>query len=130
MNDKQRNKTRKLGIATAAWVSTMALATFGPVFIWQIESSWTTLSILLNFIVGMYMICAHLSWFNEQDELERKIQVESMGFTLGATVVAGMSYSLMSQKALIPGKAEISVLIIFTAITYMVALFISRKRYS
>jgi hypothetical protein len=76
------------------------------------------------------MICAHLSWFNEQDELERKIQVESMGFTLGATVVAGMSNSLLSQKALIPGKAEISVLIIFTAITYMVALFISRKRYS
>ena len=129
MKEERKKRTIRLAIWTWTWVATLAVATFGPKFIWENSTLCTTLAICINLINGVLMILANRSLFNHYDELERKIHLESMGLTLGATVVVGLSYLLLDQTNLIASDAEISYLIMFMSITYLITLLINRKRY-
>ena len=129
MKEERKKRTIRLAIWTWTWVATLAVATFGPKFIWENSTLWTTLAICINLINGVLMILANRSLFNHYDELERKIHLESMGLTLGATVIVGLSYSLLDQTNLITSAAEISYLIMFMSVTYLIAFSINRKRY-
>ena len=119
----------KLALWTWSWVATLAIATFGPKFIWDDHVFLTVFAILVNLGNGILMINANKNLFNSLDELQRKIQLEALGITLGLAVIAGLSFSLLDQTNLIPFDAEIGFLVGFIGITYMVALFINRKRY-
>jgi len=129
MKEERKKRLIRLAIWTWSWVATLAVATFGPKYIWEENTFWTTLTIGLNLVNGVLMISANRSLFNHYDELERKIHLESMGLTLGLTVVTGLSYSLLDQTNLISSNAEISFLVMFISITYLVTLMINRKRY-
>ena len=129
MKEERKKRLIRLAIWTWSWVATLAVATFGPKYIWEENTLWTTLAIGLNLVNGVLMISANRSLFNHYDELERKIHLESMGLTLGLTVVTGLSYSLLDQTNLISSNAEISFLVMFISITYLVTLMINRKRY-
>ena len=129
MKEERKKRTIRLAIWTWTWVATLAVATFGPKFIWENSTLWTTLALCINLLNGVLMILANRSLFNHYDELERKIHLESMGLTLGATVVVGLSYSLLDQTNLITSSAEISYLIMFMSVTYFITLMINRKRY-
>ncbi|MDB9954454.1 hypothetical protein OAD49_02720 [Flavobacteriaceae bacterium] len=129
MKEERKKRTIRLAIWTWTWVATLAVATFGPKFIWENSTLWTTLALCINLLNGVLMILANRSLFNHYDELERKIQLESMGLTLGATVVVGLSYSLLDQTNLITSNSEISYLIMFMSVTYFITLLINRKRY-
>ena len=129
MKEERKKRTIRLAIWTWTWVATLAVATFGPIFIWENSILWTTLAICINLINGVLMILANRSLFNHYDELERKIHLESMGLTLGATVIVGLSYSLLDQTNLITSDAEISYLIMFMSVSYLITLLINRKRY-
>ncbi|MDA9183182.1 hypothetical protein N9O26_00440 [Flavobacteriaceae bacterium] len=129
MKEERKKRTIRLAIWTWTWVATLAVAKFGPKFIWENSTLWTTLAICINLINGVLMILANRSLFNHYDELERKIHLESMGLTLGATVIVGLSYSLLDITNLITSDAEISYLIMFMSVTYFITLLINRKRY-
>ena len=128
MKNKKQN-TVKLALWTWSWVATLAIATFGPKFIWDGHIFLTVFAILVNLGNGILMILANKNLFNSLDELQRKIQLEALGITLGLAVIAGLSFSLLDQTNLIPFDAEIGFLVGFIGITYMVALLINRKRY-
>ena len=129
MKEERKKRLIRLAIWTWSWVATLAVATFGPKYIWEENTFWTTLAIGLNLVNGVLMISANRSLFNHYDELERKIHLESMELTLGLTVVTGLSYSLLDQTNLISSNAEISFLVMFISINYLVTLMINRKRY-
>ena len=129
MKEERKKRLIRLAIWTWSWVATLAIATFGPKYIWEENTFWTTLTIGLNLVNGVLMISANRSLFNHYDELERKIHLESMVLTLGLTVVTGLSYSLLDQTNLISSNAEIRFLVMFISITYLVTLMINRKRY-
>lgn len=129
MKEERKKRTLQLALWTWTWVATLALATFGPEFIWDNHAAFTLLAIGLNLINGVLMILANLKLFNHYDELERKIHAEAMGFTLGTAVVVGLSYSLLDITNIIQHKAEISFLVGFIGLTYMVSLLVNRKRY-
>ena len=128
---KTERKKRTLQLAgwTWSWVTTLALATFGPLFLWEENQSITILATIINLINGILMVMANVKLFRHYDELEQKIHAEAMGLTLGATVIVGLSYSLLDQKNLISNDAEISVLIMFIGVTYFITLLINRKKY-
>ena len=126
----ERNKrVKKLAVWTWTWVATMAIATFGPKFIWDGHVFLTTFAILVNLANGILMIRANRDLFNHFDELEKKLHLEAMALTLGLTVVVGLTFSLLDQTDLIPFDAEIGLLVMFTGITYMITLLINTKRY-
>jgi len=126
----QRNQIIRLAAWTWSWVATLAIATFGPKFIWDDHTFLTVLAILVNLANGVLMIIANRNFFNSLDELQRKIQLEALGISLGLAIIVGLSFSLLDQTNLIPFDAEIGFLVGFVGITYMIALLINRKRYA
>tara|TARA_R100000935_G_C2723186_1_gene118822 strand:- start:11 stop:424 length:414 start_codon:yes stop_codon:yes gene_type:complete len=124
-----KKNTINLAIWTAAWVVTIALCSFGPTLIWEGNNALTILVILFNFLIGLGMILANIKHLNSIDELQRKIQLEAMGITLGLAVVAGLAYSLLDKTNLIGYNAEISHLVILIGITYLSGVLIGISRY-
>jgi len=129
MKEERIKRTKKLAIWTWSWVATMAIATFGPEFIWDNHPFLTPFAIVVNLVNGILMILANRDLFNHFDELERKIHLEAMGITLGLAVVVGLTFSLMHQKGIIAFDAEIGYLVMFIGVTYMIVMMINRKRY-
>jgi hypothetical protein len=129
MKLERNKKVKKLALWTWSWVASLAIATFGPVFIWDDHAFLTIFSILVNLANGILMILANRDLFNHFDELEKKIHLESMAISLGLAVVGGLTLSLLDQKDIIPFDAEIGFLVMFIGITYMVSLAINKRRY-
>lgn len=129
MKEERRKHLINLGLWTWSWVATLAIATFGPIFIWEDHKALTTLAIITNLSNGILMILANRKLFNHYDELERKIHLESLALSLGLTIIVGLTYSLLDQTNLIPFDAEIGVLVGFVGVTYMITLLVNRKRY-
>ena len=130
MKEERKKHLLNLGLWTGSWVATLAIATFGPKFIWEEHIAITTFSIITNLVNGVLMILANRKLFNHYDELERKIHLESLALTLGLTVIVGLTYSLLDQTNIIPFDAEIGILVGFVGLTYLITLLINRKRYS
>lgn len=129
MKEERKKHLTTLGFWTGLWVITIAIATWGPKFVWDNRPPITTIAIATNCIIGILMIVANRKLFNHYDELERKIHLESLALTLGLAVIAGLTYSLLDRTNLIPLDAEIGILIGFIGVCYMVTLLINRKRY-
>lgn len=121
--------TRLLAYWTTAWVSTMAVATFGPKFLWSEDTLLTALAIAINLAAGVGMILANKRHIQGLDELQKKITLEAAALALGVTLVFGLGYSLLDITNLISGDAEISFLVMLTSVTYLVAVIVGNRRY-
>lgn len=121
--------TAVLGYWTAAWVLTMALANFGPRFIWQLNESLTIVAILFNLAVGFGMILANKRHLKGLDEMHQKIQLEAMALSLGVGLVVGLAYSNLDVTNIIAADAEISHLVILMALTYLVGIVTGLRKY-
>ena len=128
-NTKIKKNTKKLAIWTFLWTSSMALATFGSKFIWDENVALTVLAVIINALLGVGMILTNIKHINSLDDLQKKIQLDSMGIALGVGVVGGLSYTLLDITNLIAKDAEISYLVMLIGVTYLIALLIGQKRY-
>ena len=129
MKELKKKRTKQLAIWTLFWTLSMALGTFGPKYLWDNNTLLTILGIIVSFALGIGMILANRRIVIEGDELEKKIQLESMGLTLGLAVVVGLSYSMLYTTKLLPGHAEIANLVIFIGLTYFISSVINTKKY-
>ncbi|WP_227006550.1 hypothetical protein [Shewanella donghaensis] len=121
--------TKRLAKWTAAWVITLAITTFGPVFIWSQNDIITSVAIAVNFLVGIGMIIANKQHLASLDELQQKIQLSAMGLSLGVGLIVGISYSTLDTTGLINAHAEISHLVIVMSLTYMVGILLGNRKY-
>ena len=124
-----RRQTVRLAYWTFAWVLTMAIATFGPQFIWTKGSPLTIVAILFNLLIGFGMIWANKRHLQSLDELQQRIHLEAMGITLGVGLVVGLAYSNMDINDVISGDAEIAFLVILMSLTYLAGVFIGTRKY-
>jgi hypothetical protein len=129
-NDQIKKATKNLALWTLLWVSSLAFATFGPKFIWEQNTTWSILTIILNTVIGAGMIWANIKHLTVLDELQQKIQLDAMGIALGVGIVGGLSYSTLDIANVIPGDAEIGFLVMIISVSYMIALVIGKKRYA
>lgn len=75
------------------------------------------------------MIWVNRKLFNHYDELERKIRLESIGITLGLSVIVGLTLSLLKKTNLLSSfnlNDGIGFLIGFIGMRYKVALLINK----
>jgi len=121
--------TIRLGYWTAAWVVTMAVANFGPRFIWQFNESLTVIAILINLAIGFGMIVANKHHLKGLDEMHQKIQLEAMALSLGVGLVVGLAYSNLDVTNIITFDAEISHLVILMGLTYLAGVVIGLRRF-
>ncbi|MGI2224235.1 hypothetical protein [Shewanella frigidimarina] len=126
-NTNKHNTTR-LAKWTLAWVISMAVANFGPQFIWQ-QDLITIMVIGTNFMMGIGMILANRRQLLGLDELQQKIQLNAMGLSLGVGLIVGLSYSNLDTTNLIAGHAEISHLVIIMGLTYLVGIILGHRKY-
>lgn len=130
MKTERKKNLYQLAAWTWSWVATMAIASFGPKYIWDDHAVLTALAVSANFANGILMIIANRNLFNKFDELERKIHLESLALTLGLAVVVGLSYALLDSTNLITFNAEISNLVLFIGVTYLICVTVNSRRYS
>ncbi|MGB3774957.1 MAG: hypothetical protein WA951_06835 [Leeuwenhoekiella sp.] len=129
MKSKLRSSKKNLAIWSLAWVLTTALVTFGSQFLWD-SSLITGIAIILSLCVGIGMVLANRRYVNAGDELQRKIHLESMAMTLGLSVIVGLAYAQLDTTDLITSDAQISFLIMFMGITYIIGVFFNSRKYS
>lgn len=129
LSTRTKANTIQLGIWTIAWVLTTAIATFGPQFLWNFNTTLTIFGVLINLGVGFKMILVNKQNLDGLDELTRKIHLEAMAFTLGVGLVCGLSYELLSNIKLISFEPKIAHLIMLMAITYISGVFAGQRRY-
>jgi hypothetical protein len=124
-----KKNTANLAYWTGTWLVTMAVAAFGPTFLWHEDTLLTALAVAVNLAVGIGMILANIRYLQGLDELQKKVTLEAMALALGVTLVGGLSYSLLDTTGLISQHAEIAFLVILTSITYLVAIIVGNRRY-
>ncbi|MEZ7494414.1 hypothetical protein QO206_02885 [Leeuwenhoekiella aequorea] len=129
MNSKKGYSKKKLLIWALGYVLATALVIFGSMYLWE-SQLLTGIAILINLSVGIGMILENREFVNSGDELQRKIQLESMGLTLGLAVVVGLAYSQLDTTNLIASDAEISMLVMFMGVTYILCTVINSRKYS
>lgn len=130
LKTKRHQLLRRLAIWTVLWVITQAIVVFGHRALWN-EDRWiTTLALFVNVFLGLGMVWTYRKLMNLFDELERKIQLESMALTLGLTLVVGLGYTVMDITNLIPWDAEIGNLVFFMGVCYLTCILVNTRRYA
>ena len=124
-----KQNTLRLGYWTTAWVVSMAVAAFGPTFIWQSNTLPNLLAILVNLGFGIGWIVANKHNLRGLDEMQQKIQLEATALALSVAVVGGLSYELLEDAHLIGFQPEISHLVILISLSYAFGLFTGNRRY-
>ena len=124
-----KRNTVRLGYWTFAWVATMAVAAFGPKFIWDFATLPTILAVLVNLAVGFVMIAANKRYLQGLDELHQKIFLDAGALTLGVGLVCGLSYELLEDIRLISFEPEISHLVVLMSLTFLAGLIFGLRKY-
>ena len=121
--------TKRLGFWTLAWVLSMAVATFGPKFIWDGNETLTIVGIVVNMLIGLGMILANKHHLRSLDDLHQKVHLEAMALALGLAVVVGLAYSNLDVANVIDQDAEISHLVLLIGVTYLTSVIVGMRRY-
>ena len=128
-SDTVNANQRRLGFSTLAWVITLAIANFGPRFVWGNVEWITALAIAANLALGAVMILANVRYLKSLDEMQQKVQLEAMGLSLGVGLVVGLAYSTLATTGLIGFHADISHLIILMALTNLIGTVFGLRQY-
>ena len=124
-----RKNTRHLAYWTVSWVVSLAIATFGPIVLWDYNSGISLLFIIINTLIGVGMIVMNKKYIDGLDEMQRKVNMDAMAIALGVGLVGGVSYSTLDVVNVIPFDAEIGFLVMLMSVTYIIAVVIGNLRY-
>lgn len=127
---RTNKNTVNLGGWTLLWVVTLALASFGPIYLWAGNRSITLMAIVGNALIGLGLILSNRRYINGLDELQKKIHLEAMAIALGVGVVGGLTYSLLDTTNLIAQDAEIAAICILISLTYLAGIFYGLRKYA
>ena len=125
----QRKNLKHLAYWTGAWVLTIVIASFGPKFLWDYNSSISILAISVSTVMGIGMILMNRKYANGLDEMHRKINMDAKALALGVGVVGGLSYSMLDAAKVISFDAEIGHLVILIGLTYFISFIVGSIRY-
>jgi len=124
-----RANVMRLFYWNGAWGAATALMTFGPKFLWNKAASFTLLAVGLDVAVGIGMMLANKNYLAELDELQRRIQLNSMGVTLGVGLIVGAPFAVMDSYHVIPFHANIAYLLILMSLTFAISNLYGTRRY-
>lgn len=124
-----KKNTLNLALWTAGWVLSLALAQLGPHLLWAHSTVLNAAAMLFNLAIGIGMLMANRKHLRGLDELQQKIQLEAMAFTLGAGLIIGMLYDVADNTGMIGFSAEISHLVVFMSLVYLAGVLLGNRRY-
>lgn len=120
--------TARLLLWTFAWAATLALAKFGPRFLWDSpQASWA--AVAANLAVGVGWIVAFTRFLQGIDELQRKITQDALAITLGVGWVAGFAYVVADAAGLVAPDVNAATLPALLGVVFVAAFAIGKLRY-
>ena len=125
---EQKKQTKILLGWVFAWVVSTAILSAGVNNLWD-NVLITKIGLVINFAIGLGMIIANKNLFKYCDELQKKIQAESMALTLGLTVVVGLVYEISFDFGVINSEPEFEYLVFFICFSYMTSIVVNSLRY-
>lgn len=132
VSDRVNKETAIVNIKFLAWVfiwvSSMVLADKAELYGWYTAEYMSIAAIIINLLLGLGMILAFISYLKFFDELQRKIQLDALAFSMGVTLVGSFTYSLLITAGYIP-YPEISVIILITTGAYMAGVLFGNFRF-
>lgn len=112
-----------------AWAATCMLVALGPRFLWNKVLAVTLLAVALNLCIGIGTILANKKYFDQLDELQRRVHLNSLAITVAVAMIAGIPYSVMAAYRVIPFHADISHLMVLMSLTYAACNLYGTRRY-
>ena len=125
---RTRRSTIRLAWWTGAWLVTMAISVFGPIFLWE-SRAVSLVAILINVALGIGMMIANKQHLDGLDELQRKIQLDAMALALGMGLVLGLGYSTLDIANVIEVDAEISFVVMLIGVLYIIGVLMGHRKY-
>tara|TARA_B100001093_G_C26502641_1_gene873991 strand:+ start:138 stop:524 length:387 start_codon:yes stop_codon:yes gene_type:complete len=126
---KDQKKQNKILLAwTLAWVVSLGILTAAENSLWD-NKIYTIIGLIINFAVGVGMIIAHKNLFKTYDELQKRIQFETMAITLGLTVIVGLTYEVSFDFGITGKEPEFEYLMMFISISYIIANIVNSRRF-
>ena len=116
-----KKSTSQLFFATATWVGSTAIMSFGPDAFWSFDTTLTFLAIAANLIAGGFMLYSFFRHLKNMDELQRQTHLEAMALTLGITMVLTVIYGALPQANILTSAQPANVLFII-GISYILSV--------
>jgi hypothetical protein len=127
---RTKRNTQALAIWTGAWLASLALVAFGPLYLWNYQQVITIFSIVLNMGMGYKMIMANKKNLEDLDELQQRIHLLAMALSLGVSMVFGAVFGLLETVKLVAFHPNPSSVLFVMGITYGVGMLLSHRKYS
>ncbi len=127
--ERNCKNTRYLKYWSAAWVVSMAITLFAPMFVWDFNTLLTIIGVIVNLAIGFGMLLANRVYLRGLDEMQQRIMFDAMGLTLGVGLVVGLSYEMLEDIKLISFQPEIGHLVIVMCLTYLGGIISGRRKY-
>lgn len=118
----------RVNLWAIAWAASLAMIRFVSEYEWYSATLPVAVAFVLNSAIGVGMILAYKRFLKELDEMERKIQLDSLALSVGVTVVVFGGYSILDKAGMVP-ELRATNLIVLMALTYMVGIIVGRIRY-
>ena len=115
-----RQSNYRLFLATAAWVASTALLTFGPAM-WQYHVPTTLLAIAINLLAGAMMLLAFFRLLNSMDELQRQTHLEAMALAFGVSLIFTVIYGSLPTVQLLADTQPTNILFVM-GISYILSV--------
>ena len=116
-----KKSTSQLFLATATWVGSTAIMSFGPGAFWSFDPTLTFLAIAANLIAGGFMLYSFFRHLKNMDELQRQTHLEAMALTLGITMVLTVIYGTLPQAKVLASAQSANVLFVI-GISYILSV--------
>lgn len=110
------------------WMASLVVSDKAALYGWWTAEWITWLSIAINLALGIWMVMRFMRMLRGMDDLQRKIQFDALGMSLGISMVSAITYSLLVTWGYIQHE-QVSDLFAIMCVSYAVTSLIGTLRY-
>lgn len=129
LNARIKQNNKQIFIWTFLWLISTALLAFGPKLLWSFALSVTLPIIIVNLVFGVKMILVNIQHLKDMDELQRRVHLNAMGISLGASMILGSLMGLLEPAGVIDFTPSPANVLFVMGISYMVTVFLNFRKY-
>lgn len=130
IEEKNKRNTKSLAVWTGAWLISLALVAFGPVFLWDYHQVITLCTIATNLVMGYKMIMANKQHLEDLDELQQRIHLVAMALSLGVSMVFGAVFGLLESVRVVEFQPNPSSVLFVMGISYGIGMVLAHRKYA
>lgn len=125
---RDRRNHRLVTLWSAIWAISFVAATLAIKKEWLVSGAAVAAGVVTA-LFGIATLLAYRRFLRETDELRRKIEVEALALAFGIGVVSGLTYWLLLEGGLVPGKG-FGFVFAAMLLVHSVSVAIAVRRYS